>query len=86
MKIIANKFNRKLGCKNFDEVLLAFYANLFDSRNSSAEMNLMENKKSVLKLLESIERQRKILSGVHEHDLSIECILEDYDLAYTMKR
>jgi hypothetical protein len=54
MKIIANKFNRKLGCKNFDEVLLAFYANLFDSRNSSAEMNLIENKKSVLKLLESI--------------------------------
>jgi heat shock protein 4 len=36
--------------------------------------------------MESIERQRKILSGNTEHDLSIECLMEDCDLQYTMKR
>jgi molecular chaperone DnaK (HSP70) len=36
--------------------------------------------------MESIERQRKILSGNSEHDLSIECLMEDNDIHYTLKR
>lgn len=37
----------------------------------------MESKKAVLKLLENIEKQRKVLSGNVDHDLNIECLLED---------
>jgi molecular chaperone DnaK (HSP70) len=36
--------------------------------------------------MEAIEKQRKVLSGNLEHDLSIECLLEDEDLYYSMKR
>lgn len=50
------------------------------------DLNLMESKKAVLKLLENIEKQRKVLSGIAEHDLNIECLLEDEDLHYSMKR
>jgi molecular chaperone DnaK (HSP70) len=30
MRILANKFNRQLGCKFMDEELLKFYAKIFD--------------------------------------------------------
>jgi hypothetical protein len=36
--------------------------------------------------METIERQRKVLSGNLEHDLSIEYLMEENDLHYTMKR
>lgn len=46
----------------------------------------MESKKAYVKLMETIERQRKILSGNLEHDLNIEYLMEEYDINYTMKR
>jgi heat shock protein 4 len=46
----------------------------------------MESKKAYVKLMESIERQRKILSGNLEHDLNIEYLMEENDLNYTMTR
>ena len=36
--------------------------------------------------METIERQRKVLSGNLENDLNIEYIMEENDLNYTMKR
>jgi hypothetical protein len=46
----------------------------------------MENKKAVIKLLENIEKQRKVLSGNFDHDLNIECLLENEDFSYSMNR
>lgn len=69
-----------------DEEVLKFYANQFDSAHPNMELNLMESKKAVLKLMENIEKQRKVLSGIAEHDLNIECLMEDEDLYYSMKR
>lgn len=53
---------------------------------SSGGLDLTENKKAVLKLMENIEKQRKILSGNLEHDLNIECLMEEEDIHYSMKR
>ena len=49
-------------------------------------MNLQENKKACIKLMENLEKKRKILSGIHETDLEIECLMEDEDLSLTLSR
>ncbi len=36
--------------------------------------------------MENIEKQRKILSGIMEHDLNIEYLMEENDLHYCLKR
>jgi len=36
--------------------------------------------------MENIEKQRKTLSGNNEHDLSIEYLMDECDLQYTMTR
>ena len=39
------------------------------------EVSVQESKRAVLKLFESIERQRKVLSGNNEYDFNIDCLL-----------
>ena len=63
LRVIGHKFDRQLGCKFMDEAILNFYAYMFDHAHPNMELNLLESKKSVLKLLEAIEKQRKVLSG-----------------------
>jgi molecular chaperone DnaK (HSP70) len=36
--------------------------------------------------MENLEKKRKILSGIHETDLEIECLMEDEDLSLTLSR
>lgn len=40
----------------------------------------------MIKMLENIEKQRKILSANNEHNLTIECLVGEEDFDYTMKR
>lgn len=40
----------------------------------------MENRKSIVKMLEVIEKQRKILSANSEFGINVECLQEDCDL------
>jgi molecular chaperone DnaK (HSP70) len=47
---------------------------------------LADSKKAYVKLMESIEKQRKMLSGNLESDINIEYLMEDNDLNYCMKR
>lgn len=65
--------------------MFAFYANMFEQSNQ-LEIGVRESKRATLKLMENIERQRKVLSGNSEYDFSIDCLLEDNDISYTMKR
>lgn len=59
-----------------DQKMLTFYSELFEKSNLSLEIAVKESKKATIKLLESIERQRKILSGNSEYDFNIDCLLE----------
>ena len=46
----------------------------------------MKNEKAKLRLLDAIERLRKMLSANTEAQISIECLMEDEDLHYNLKR
>lgn len=75
-KVLYQKHLRQVGCKNLDQKMLSFYSELFEKSNPSLEIEVKESKKATIKLLESIERQRKILSGNSEYDFNIDCLLE----------
>ena len=74
-KVIYEKHLRQLGCKNIDKLMFEFYATLFEKENPNMEVSVQESKRAILKLFESIERQRKVLSGNHEYDFNIDCLL-----------
>jgi heat shock protein 4 len=84
MNVLEQEYARNLGCRNIDYQLFEFYRQVFEK--SSGGLDLMESKKAYVKLMESVERQRKILSGNLEHDLNIEYLMEENDLNYTMTR
>jgi heat shock protein 4 len=46
----------------------------------------MKNEKAKLRLLDAIERLRKTLSANSDAQISIECLMEDEDLHYMLKR
>lgn len=46
----------------------------------------MKNEKAKLRLLDAIERLRKTLSANSDAQISIECLMEDEDLHYTLNR
>lgn len=85
-KVLYHNHLRQTGCKNLDECMLAFYSQLFEKNNPNLEITVKESKKATIKLLENIERQRKILSGNSEYDFNIDCLLEECDISYTMRR
>jgi heat shock protein 4 len=42
--------------------------------------------KAKLRILDAIERMRKVLSANTEASINIECLLEDEDMSYTLTR
>ena len=83
MEVLVQRNNRNLGCRNIDQKLFEHYAAIFKQK---AGLDLTENRKACLKLLEVIQRQRKILTGIHESDVSIECLMEDEDINEPISR
>jgi molecular chaperone DnaK (HSP70) len=47
---------------------------------------VFESRKAVVKLMENIERQRKILSANSEYSMNLEYLMEENDLNYNIKR
>ena len=84
MSVLEQEYCRHIGCRDIDYHLFEFYRAVFEK--SSGGSDISENKKAIVKLFEQIERQRKILSGNIEHDLSIEYLMDECDLQYTMTR
>ena len=82
--VLSQYHERNLGCRDIDYLLLEFYRQYLLKTANGAD--LFENKKAVIKVMENIEKQRKILSANSEHSLNMEYLLDDNDLTYTMKR
>jgi heat shock protein 4 len=61
-----------------------FYRGHFEKISGGCD--LAENRKAVLKIMENIEKQRKVLSGNSEFEMNIEYLMEENDLQYSMKR
>ncbi len=82
-EIIYEKNDKNLGVRNLDYNLLTHFVQVFDKKN---RVDLFENPKSINRLLENIEKGRKILSGNESCSLNIECIYEEYDLFENLSR
>jgi len=46
----------------------------------------MKNQKAKLRMLDAIEKMRKMLSANSEASINIECLMEDEDMFYNVKR
>lgn len=84
MTTLAQCHERNLGCRDIDYILLQFYKNVFEK--SSGGLDVFESRKAVVKLMENIEKQRKILSANSEHTMNLEYLMEENDLNYNLKR
>lgn len=76
--------DRNLGCRDIDYILLEFYKGIFEK--SSGGLDVFESRKAVVKLMENIEKQRKILSANSEHTMNLEYLMEENDLNYNLRR
>lgn len=77
VKILAHNSDRNLGARNFDALLLD---KISDEFNSKYGCDPREAPRVRSRLLDAIEKARKVLSGIKETDISIECLMEDEDL------
>lgn len=83
VKILARAFSRNLGARNFDKSLLEKIGGEFEKKYGCDPRT---NPKARLRMLESIEKARIILSANQESSVNIECLLEDNDLQRNISR
>ena len=81
--VLYQSHSRNLGCKNIDTEIFEFYRSMFLKNTGS---DLGDSKKASIKLMDAIEKQRKILSGIKEHEMNLEYLMDENDLQYTLKR
>ena len=73
-----------LGGRDFDERLFNFFSTQF---NEKYKVNILETKKSCLKLLSECEKLKKLLSAnITSIPMNIECLLGDIDFTSRMNR
>ena len=82
-KILSQTWDKNLGARDFDVLVMNKYAEEFNTKFGA---DPRKSPKSVLRMLDAIEKCRKILSGISEAHLTIECLMEDEDLDVLIKR
>lgn len=83
MKIIIHESDRNLGARNFDYLLVDILGEEFKKKVGS---DPRKNIRARLRMLDIIEKQRKILSANSEATIHLESLLEDEDLHKNLKR
>jgi len=83
MKILASHSDRNIGARNIDYMLVEKFGEEFTKKYGC---DPRKNVRSRLRMLDSIEKCRKILSANLEASLNIESLLEDEDLHSNLKR
>lgn len=76
-------FDRNLGGRNFDEVLLKHYNEEFKTK---FKIDIESDAKATYRLRAGCEKVKKILSANPVTQLSIECIMDDKDVSAIVKR
>lgn len=82
VKILARKCSRNLGARNFDKTLLEKWEEGLKAKGYDSS----QFPKARLRLLESIEKARIILSANIEAGVNIECLWEDNDFHKSITR
>lgn len=83
MKVLGTHSNKNLGARQIDFLLFDLLGGEFAKKYGC------DPRKSVrcrLRLLDSIEKARKLLSGNKEAEINCEALMEDEDLRKNMKR
>lgn len=83
MRIVVHKNDRNLGARNMDYLLVEKLGEEFTKKVGS---DPRKNIRARLRMLDVIEKQRKILSGNKEATIHLESLLEDEDLHKNLKR
>lgn len=83
LKVLSIVHERNLGARDFDWCLLESLAKKFNEQHG---LSFMKNDKAKLRLLDAIEKQRKILSANSEANINVEYLVEDEDLNYHITR
>lgn len=83
MRIVCHKSDRNLGARNMDVLLLEKLGGEFAKKVGA---DPRKNVRCRLRMLDVIEKQRKILSGNLEATIHLESLLEDEDLHKNLPR
>lgn len=83
MTVLNQHHERSLGTRDFDWELLKFYAGIIKQQYGA---EVISKDKARLRLLDAIEKQRKILSANSDATINVDCVAEDNDLSYTLTR
>jgi molecular chaperone DnaK (HSP70) len=70
-EILFEETDPNAGVRNIDLALMSFYLDKFNAKH---KVDLSDNPKALYRLMEAIEKQRKILTANTEAALSIECL------------
>lgn len=83
VKILAHHSDRNLGARNIDDLLVDILGGEFAKKYGC---DPRKNAKTRLRMLDIIEKQRKILSANIEATIHLESLMEDEDLHRNIKR
>jgi molecular chaperone DnaK (HSP70) len=83
MQIVIHKSDRNIGARNMDYLLVEMLGEEFYKKYGA---DPRKNVRARLRMLDVIEKQRKILSGNKEATIHLEALLEDEDLHKNLQR
>lgn len=75
--------DRNLGARQIDIILFELFSKEFDKKTGC---DISENPRARLRMLDGIEKMRKLLSGNKEAEINLECLMDDMDFRKMMKR
>ncbi|GFQ93043.1 heat shock protein 105 kDa [Trichonephila clavata] len=84
LKVLGSTWNRNLGGRDFDNVLVRHFVEEF---NEKYKLDIFSNSRAVIRLLQECEKLKKQMSANSlEMPLNIECFMNDKDVSGRMKR
>ncbi|ONK66427.1 uncharacterized protein A4U43_C06F7900 [Asparagus officinalis] len=83
LKVLAHTFDRSLGGRDFDEVLVKYFAAKF---KDEYKIDVYQNARACLRLRAACEKLKKMLSANPEAPLNIECLMDEKDVRGFIKR
>lgn len=82
-KVLMTHSDRNLGARQIDIQLFDLFANEFERKTGC---DPRENPRARLRMLDGIEKMRKLLSGNKEAEINLECLMDDTDFRKLMTR
>jgi molecular chaperone DnaK (HSP70) len=82
-KIICHKSDRNLGARDFDWEIMQIIGGKFAEKYGA---DPRKNVRCVIRMLEAIEKSRKIISSGPDSTINVDYLLEEEDLVHNIKR